>query len=351
MKKSRRTLKSIASGAGIDPDNLLIALWYFNNAKFNYLKNENSEVKLKDLKSVFKTIELKFSNKNNEVRATVHKVEPIVYRNFDFRTVGKPIDNILYLKEEDVLTIYDELVKDFNSDNDPIEPSGVKDYNLLLSAITHPQTSLDGIFKYPTIQTSAAALLYALTHNHPFFNGNKRTSVVSTLVFLERHNVMLTCSEDDIYKFSLELADHKLVKKEDRYHDAEVYAAASWLDKYSRTTEKGERAVTLKKLRQILSHFDCEILDGGRVSRTIESKKTNWMGRTSKRTLTSNQIISKTILEGREVDKALIKSIRQDLELTDEYGIDSEIFYGKEPFTVNDFINKYKTLLRRLSKV
>lgn len=350
MKTNRRTLKALATSAGIDPDNLLVSLWYFSD-KFNYLKNENSEVKAKDLRSVQKTINIKFALRNEKIRVPTTPTEVIVQKNFDFGLVGKETEHISYLSESDVLSIYEELVKDFNSNNDPIEPSGVKDRNMLSSAISHPRTSLDGIYKYPTIQTAAAALLYALTHNHPFYNGNKRTSVVSTLVFLDRHNVMLTCNEDDLYKFSLELADHRLVKKEHLYHDSEVNEAALWLNKYSKTTEKGERPVTLKKLRQILSHFNCEILDNRRVERVCESKKTNWMNRSNKRILTSNQVISKTILEGREVDKALIKSIRQDLELNDEFGIDSEMFYGKEPFTVSDFISKYKNLLRRLSKV
>ncbi len=351
MISHKRILKNIARNHKLDPVELLVVLWDFSRTKFDYLKNENSAIKNKDYLIVKRIIDSKLKNiKISRLTEVSTRKPEVVIKDQDFSSVGKVISSINFLTKEEVLKIYEELVLDFSTYDDPIEPSGVKDETLLDSAIFHATTSYENKSKYPTVESSAAALMYALTHNHAFHNGNKRTAMVSMLVFLDRHNICLDCNEDDLFKTSLRLADHKLVEETSLYMDAEIYALAKWIHDNSKVLKKGERSVTLKKLKQILSHFGCELLENGRVQRIIFTR--SFLGYTSRRILTSKRVIPDTVSEGQEIEKGLIKSIREDLELNPtKGGIDSDVFYDMTSFTSSDFINKYKVLLRKLSKV
>jgi len=61
---------------------------------------------------------------------------------------------------------------------------------LLESAVAAPQASFGG---KPLIKDGveiAAAYLYYLCRNHPFVDGNKRTALASSLVFLEANELL-----------------------------------------------------------------------------------------------------------------------------------------------------------------
>lgn len=67
-----------------------------------------------------------------------------------------------------------------------IDRSGfvVTDWSLLSSAITRPRASAIGADAYPTIWLKAAALLESLSRNHALLDGNKRTALRLTALFL-----------------------------------------------------------------------------------------------------------------------------------------------------------------------
>lgn len=351
MISHKRILKNIAKRYGTDSDVLTVILWD-HSKKFEYIKNENSVVKDKDFNLVKTVIDSKIRNtlilKENIVSGS-EKIVELEYKNFNFSHVGRITHPLFFISKDEVLKIYNELVEDFSSVEDPISPAGLKHEHLLDSALFHMQTSFKGITKYPTIESAAAALMYSLSNNHPFHNGNKRTAMVAMLVFLDKHNMILTCDEDELFKISIKVADRKLVEEKYKYPDAEIFELAYWIHHNGKVMTKGERQITLKKLKQILNHFDCEVLDSGKVRRKVI--KTNIFGRPKEVDLTSKKVIGSTISEGKEVDKNLIRAIREDLELTTEHGIDSDVFYKKFEYTSSDFIIKYKNLLRRLSKV
>lgn len=67
-------------------------------------------------------------------------------------------------------------------------PGGIRDEGMLESALARPQN------KYAYGETSmavlAAAYAYGLSKNHPFIDGNKRTSFACMMVFLRVNGVM-----------------------------------------------------------------------------------------------------------------------------------------------------------------
>lgn len=52
------------------------------------------------------------------------------------------------LSIDNVKQIHDILVQDFSNTKDPILPSGVKSEDLLASAVSRQETSLNGLLKY-----------------------------------------------------------------------------------------------------------------------------------------------------------------------------------------------------------
>ncbi len=84
---------------------------------------------------------------------------------------------------------------------------GVRDAGLLESALLRPQN----IYIHSNGQTSlaqlAAAYAYGLARNHPFVDGNKRTALVLSLLFLKLNKKTLTASQEDLYAVFMALAN------------------------------------------------------------------------------------------------------------------------------------------------
>lgn len=347
VKSHKRILKIVAKNHKVDPDEVLISLWYY--PKFNYIKDENSVIKGEDILFVKSTIISNIVDKKEKIvkKKVVDTTTPI-YKEYVFTQIGDKVNEFRHIKKEEIDIIYNELLADSMTINDPIFPRGIRDEGLLDSALFHPQTSFDGHLKYGTVQSAAAALMYSISNNHAFHNGNKRTAMVAMLVFLDRHNINLVCAEVDLFKISLQLADHSLVEKRYLCSDAEIYELACWLNKHSKPISKGERPITLRKLKRILSRFECKILDNGKVERIERGK--NFFGVITKTPYISKKAIPATVTDGNIVNMSLVKSIRDDLKLNAENGKDSDVFYEDAEFTSSEFILKYKNLLRRLSK-
>jgi len=128
-----------------------------------------------------------------------------------------------YLTPQQILAIHDRMIKLFGGSN------GVRDIGLLESAAARPQASFDSVDMYETIFEKAAALLHSLLKNHPFVDGNKRTAVASTGIFLKLNNYRLMNQHEKELEFALKVEDESL-----SFEDIAV-----WLKKYSTpTTEK-----------------------------------------------------------------------------------------------------------------
>lgn len=270
----------------------------------------------------------------------------------EWRTPGHEKE-LSWLTEDQVLAIHFDLVRDFAKSNDPIDPPGVRDDNLLGSAVFRPQTSIGGTLKYPTIETAAAALLHAIIQDHPFHNGNKRTALVSMLVFLDENGVVPTCTQDDLFKLVLRTAQHSIANsKAGPLSDREVLAIADWIFGQTRLIEKGERVIPWRKLRVILREYGCTLETapgvGNRmnIQRVLETSR-GFLVRRKKRIQLHTQVFYGD--DGRDVDIDVIKKIRADLRLDERNGVDSHDFYGKEPATTEDFILRYRKTLYRLA--
>ncbi len=83
---------------------------------------------------------------------------------------------------------------------------GIRDINLIDSAINAPFQTFGGIDLYPTIEEKAARLAYNLTMSHAFIDGNKRIGAGVLALFLEVNNVELLATDEEIIDLFLSLA-------------------------------------------------------------------------------------------------------------------------------------------------
>jgi len=86
----------------------------------------------------------------------------------------------------------------------------LRERGLLESAVARPQASAFGADAYPDLVTKAAALLHSLVLNHPFIDGNKRTAVLATLVFLDLNGCVVRWDQREALDFMLSLAQHQI---------------------------------------------------------------------------------------------------------------------------------------------
>ena len=87
---------------------------------------------------------------------------------------------------------------------------GLRDLGLLESALARPQASYGGEDLYPTIIDKAAALFHSLIFNHPFLDGNKRTTLGVTYEFLKQNGYRLEASQQELIDFPLRVENKHL---------------------------------------------------------------------------------------------------------------------------------------------
>ncbi len=127
-----------------------------------------------------------------------------------------------YLSEAELIAVNEEMVSKYGGLH------GVRDLNLVRLAIGRPQMSAGLIDAYPTVFKKAAAMFHSIINNHPFFDGNKRTSLFSAVLFLEYNGFQVIFSRKEGVKFTL-AAHNKDWKVED---------IADWFKKHSSKPKK-----------------------------------------------------------------------------------------------------------------
>jgi death-on-curing family protein len=287
-----------------------------------------------------------------ETTESREKTPKVIHKPFHWEPTGHCRDSLKWLTEKQVESIHFALVKDFSTSPDPIEPPGVRNRHLFASAIFRPQTSLDNVLKYPTVESSAAALLHSIIQDHPFHNGNKRTAIVSMLVVLDENGINSTCNEDELFKLVLQTAQHKIVDFQQPFlSDREVAYITEWICDRSRVLEKGERQIPWRRLKRILRGYECKMSYpsvGNRINIDRKSERKSFLRKRRIETLRT-QVHYRD--DGSEVGVDVIKKIREDLKLDELNGIDSHDFYDKEPAQAEDFIAHYRKILVRLSRL
>jgi death-on-curing protein len=83
---------------------------------------------------------------------------------------------------------------------------GVRDRELLSSALAMPSTSFEGKYLHKDLFDQAAAYAFHICQNHPFMDGNKRTALASALVFLSLNGIVLDDPNEALYKLMMNVS-------------------------------------------------------------------------------------------------------------------------------------------------
>jgi death on curing protein len=89
---------------------------------------------------------------------------------------------------------------------------GIKDQGLLEAALDRPKNRF--AYGAPDIATLAACYAYGISKNHGFADGNKRTSNVAAITFLELNGYELQVRDDEQTTMWLQLADDAVTEDE-----------------------------------------------------------------------------------------------------------------------------------------
>ena len=112
----------------------------------------------------------------------------------------------IFLGLDEVIEIHHDQITRYGG------PPGIRDMELLKSAIAMPPAWFGGNYLHKNIYEMAAAYLFHIARNHPFIDGNKRTGAVAAVVFLLMNGIELEVNDDNFEKLVRSVAEGKTDK-------------------------------------------------------------------------------------------------------------------------------------------
>jgi death-on-curing protein len=113
-----------------------------------------------------------------------------------------------FLTLDEVLGIHSDQIRRYGG------RAGVRDVGLLKSALAMPRATFEQQLLHGTVFEQAAAYLFHLARNHPFADGNKRTALMCTLVFLGTNGQRLSAPAAELYDLVVAAAVGKVDKSQ-----------------------------------------------------------------------------------------------------------------------------------------
>ena len=110
----------------------------------------------------------------------------------------------VFLSREAVDLIHDASLQAFGG------ASGIRDENALESALAQPMH--EHFYRQADLYQIAAAYAFHLAENQPYFDGSKRTGLLSALNFLAENGLMSDQPVDEYYDAMIAIAEKRLDK-------------------------------------------------------------------------------------------------------------------------------------------
>lgn len=91
---------------------------------------------------------------------------------------------------------------------------GIRNIDLLKSAVENSKATFDGTDLYPTIEDKCVSVCYGIINNHAFVDGNKRVGLYVMLILLEYNGVNLSFPQGELIDLGFDIAKG-LLKQQD----------------------------------------------------------------------------------------------------------------------------------------
>ncbi len=115
---------------------------------------------------------------------------------------------MIKLNKEKVMLLHSLMTKETGGS------SGLRDTDLLESALEGAYQTFGGVELYPTVEEKGAWLGYALISNHAFVDGNKRIGMLAMTVFLELNGVRIDPDNQSFFETGIGVAAGKIKYEE-----------------------------------------------------------------------------------------------------------------------------------------
>ncbi len=99
-----------------------------------------------------------------------------------------------------VLKLHNEILNEYGG------ATGIRDSNLLDSALHRPFQTFDGVDLYKSVFEKTAAVMQSIIINHPFVDGNKRTGFLLGEILLLENSFAINAEEDVCYSFVIDIS-------------------------------------------------------------------------------------------------------------------------------------------------
>ena len=110
---------------------------------------------------------------------------------------------MILLTVEEIIALHDKLIERTGGSQ------GLRDQSLLESAVYSAMSAFGDSEAYPTVEEKAARLMFSLTNNHAFVDGNKRIGVFTMLMTLQLNNIKINYTQAELISLGLSVADGK----------------------------------------------------------------------------------------------------------------------------------------------
>jgi death-on-curing protein len=109
--------------------------------------------------------------------------------------------------------------------------TGIRDINLVESAIEQSKATFMGRDLYPTNVSKIASITRSLIANHAYVDGNKRVGICMMLLMLHFNNIKIMYTQSELTKLGLDIAQDRL----------DVHGIESWINNHAKEDVSNEQ--------------------------------------------------------------------------------------------------------------
>ncbi len=113
---------------------------------------------------------------------------------------------IKFLKKATILIFHQDQLERYSG------KAGIRDEELLESALAQPEASFGGGYVHKDLFHMAAAYGFHLCENHLFYDGNKRTALIAMYTFLYVNGYQIVADKKSLFAVMMDLANEKVSK-------------------------------------------------------------------------------------------------------------------------------------------